>query len=173
MESPTLETHFCIVNFLSGRWLRWWRRFGLYLLVHDRWLSNWSWLRSCNWFWFWYFNLWWLSNFWFCCSLLFLFYISPLGTFFICLLINLLISITHWLRLDINNILIYRFLRILYASIFILDLHKPSWPRWYKLIHLLQHWINLHLRRLNNLVSYSFFHQVNFTLPDNFHQLIL
>lgn len=143
------------------------RRFGLhFLLGHDRWLPNWSWLRNRN-FLFWCFNLWWRWNFiniWFCYSFI-------QRCFLIFLLINLIIP--NWLRLNIHNILINGLLRRFHCAIFTLYLHKTPWATWYKLIHLLKHRIYLHLRRFNNLVSYSFLHQVHFTLSDDFHQLIL
>ena len=165
-----METHFRIVNFLSGRWLRWRRRFGLhFLLRHDGWLSNWSWFWNRNWLWF-RFNLRWRWNFldvWLSYP-----FILLLCRFLIFLLINL--AIINWLRLNIHNILIDGLLRcILDGAIFILNLHKSSCPRWYKLVHLLKHGVNLHLCGFNNLVSYSFFHQVHLTLPDYLHQLIL
>ena len=165
-----METHFGIVGFLSGGWLRRRRRFGLhFLLGHDRWLSNWSWLWNRNRLRF-GFNLWWrwnLLNLWFRYP-----FILLLCRFLIFLLVNG--TIINWLCLNIHDILINGLLRcILNGAIFILNLHKSPWPRWYKLIHLLKHRINLHLRSFNNLVSYSFLHQVHLTLPDYFHQLIL
>jgi hypothetical protein len=83
-------------------------------------------------------------------------------------------AIINWLRLNINNILIDGLLCCIpNRAIVILNLHESSCPGWYKLVHLLKHGVNLHLRGLDNLVSYSFLHQVNLTLPNYFHQLIL
>jgi hypothetical protein len=38
--------------------------------------------------------------------------------------------------------------------------------------HLLQHWINLHLRCANDLVGDCLFHEIDFALPDDLHKLV-
>jgi len=166
MQRPALEAHFRIVNFLSGCWLRWRRRLGLhFLLGYDRWLPNWSWFCNRHWC---CFNLRSSWNLLRCFFYFFYRFFLLLGGF---LLMNG--PIINWLCLNINNILINGLLAsIFYGAIFILNLHK-AWTWWDKLIHLLKHRVDLHLGGFNNLVSYSFLHQINLALPDDLHQLVL
>ena len=44
---------------------------------------------------------------------------------------------------------------------------------WHVLVHLPEHWIDLHLGSFDNLVCHSFLHEIDLTLPDDLHELVL
>ena len=137
-----------------------------FLLDYNRWLSGWSWL--WNGLWLRWFFLWWRWNCFF--SLLLLAFLS-LRIIFLPHFLNLIVP--HGLSLDINDVLIDGLLGWLHIGNTSFYLHKALWTRWHHLIHLFEHWVDLHLSGFDDLVSYSFLHQIDFTLPDDLHQLVL
>ena len=160
MQGPALKAHLHIFFLLLRQ--RWWRGLSLNLLLLP--LFNYCLLwRFCNHISFHFRRL---------CRCSCLPRLRSLHLFlllFLVILINL--NILHWLRLNIDNVVIYcvSFSNGFRITIFTLNLNITSRPSGNILIHLLQNGINLHLCCFDNLVSYSFFHQIDLALSNYLH----